>query len=229
MFLKKINLVLISIVVFLLLYTFAFDRKGFNADDGSVSDLLDSYTKIKDEIVDDGLLSQPINYNDPALNQRKVILIDELNQITIKQLMQKLIFLDAKQPGEPIDLYLDTVGGVGGLTIVNFFQTLQSPVNVYGLDWVMSGGSIILAGATGKRYTFSTSRISIHFPLNEADDDAHPEYDAITQTSVSEAAFWSLHTKLPQELISIEEERYLYLTPQQALKFGLVDEILPKR
>ena len=229
MLLKKINPILISLVVFLLLYIFAFDRKRFATDDFSVADLGDVYTEIKDEIVDDGLLDPPINYNDPVLNQRKVVLVDELNQLAIKRLMKQLMFLDAQKPGEPIDLYLDTVGGVGGLTVVNFFQTLQSPVNVYGLDWVMSGGAIILAGATGRRYTFSTSRISIHFPLNEGDEAAHPDYDAIAQSTASEEAFWSLHTKLPQALISIEEERYLYLTPQQALKFGLVDEILPKQ
>ena len=188
--------------------------------------VVNSFEYLLESIYREGFAENRIDYDDPVLNERAVFITTDLDEKHAQAVMKKLSYLDNKEPGSSIDLYIDTLGGTGGEMLSNFIHSLVSPVNVYALDYCCSAGTIVLASATGSRYAFSTSRIIVHMvmPVTAPEDDE--EYGPIEQESSINEKFWTSYSSLPSRLYSVDEERFYYFTAEQALEFGLIDEII---
>jgi len=191
-----------------------------------IGSVVNSFEYLLESIYREGFAENRIDYDDPVLNSRTVFITTDLDEKHAQAVMKKLSYLDKKEPGSPIDLYIDTLGGTGGEMLANFIHSLGSPVNVYALDYCCSAGTIVLAATTGRRYAFSTSRIIVHIviPVTGPGDDE--TYNVIEQESSVNEMFWMRFSSLPPELYGVEEDRFYYFTAEQALEFGLIDEII---
>jgi ATP-dependent Clp protease protease subunit len=193
---------------------------------GRIANLVDNFEFLLESIYREGYAENEIEYDDPVLNQRMVFLTTDLDEKHAQAVMKKLSYLDLKQPGRPIDLYIDTLGGSGGEMLTNFIHSLRSPVNVYALDYCCSAGTIVLAGSTGTRYAFSTSRIIVHVRLPKAGPEDDDTYSPVAQESSINELFWQRFSKLPPEIYGVKKDRYYNFTAQQALEYGIIDEII---
>ena len=177
----------------------------------------------------EGMLHSTIDYDDPVLDQRALFLTTYLDHEQARIMMNKLAFLDSKEPGKPIDLYISSDGGRGGDTLANFLMTLDSPVNTYALDNCASAAAIVLAAGTGRRYAFPTSRIAVHLVYSNDEQVDHRDYKVSRLDRHVSVLFWKTHSRLPEELYALQEEVMLNLTAEEALAFGIVDEIVKPR
>jgi len=221
---KKLQIVLIAVTLALssAALTIAISKPY---PDG-IGRVVNSFEYLLESIYREGFAENRIDYDDPVLNGRTVFITTDLDEKHAQAVMKKLSYLDKKQPGSPIDLYIDTLGGSGGEMLSNFIHSLESPVNVYALDYCCSAGTLVLAAATGRRYAFSTSRIIVHIVMPATGPEDDETYDPIKQESSVNRLFWMSFTNLPSRLYSVEEDRFYYFTAEQALEFGLIDEII---
>lgn len=192
-------------------------------------DFGDSASDILETIFAEGYGSAKIDYNDPVFLQRQVFLLTDIDSKSGEAVMLKLKHLDSVAPGQPIDLYIDSNGGSGGYMISNFLQTLKSPVNTYALDWCCSSGAEILAAGSGRRYAFETARIAVHIVPQEDRDSDSKDYGRVKMEQVATRSFWQQFTRLPKEIVDSKENMFFNLSAQQALQYGLIDEIIPKK
>ena len=191
-----------------------------------ITSIMSSYEYILESFYREGLVKSKIDYTDPVLNQRNVFITTDLDEKQAQTAMKELLYLDTKDPGMPIDLYLDTSGGTGGPMLSTFIHTLQSPVNVYALDYCASAGAIVLTSATGRRYAFSTSRIIVHILQPEETELDDETYSTINQEYKITEIFWKTFSKLPETIYGTVEERYYNFTAEEALEYGMIDEII---
>jgi ATP-dependent Clp protease protease subunit len=188
--------------------------------------VVNSFEYLLESIYREGFAEDRIDYDDPVLNGRTVFITTDLDEKHAQAVMKKLSYLDKKQPGSPIDLYIDTSGGTGGMMLSSFIHSLGSPVNVFALDYCCSGGTLVLASATGTRYAFSTSRIIVHIVSSESYPEDDETYNPEAQERSINKLFWERFTDLPPEIYDIVKDRYYNFTAEQALEFGLIDEII---
>ncbi len=177
-------------------------------------------------VYQEGFSDIHIDYDDPVLNERKVFITTDLDEKHAQGVMKKLLYLDKMGPGNPIDLYIDTSGGTGGMMLSSFIHSLGSPVNVYALDYCCSAGTLVLASATGTRYAFSTSRVIVHILPSKSFSVDDETYNPETQDRTINALFWERFSSLPPEIYDIGKDRYYNFTADQALEFDIIDEII---
>jgi ATP-dependent Clp protease protease subunit len=176
-----------------------------------------------------GYANIPVDYADPVLNQRKVFLTTDLDEMQANALIAKLTYLDAKAPGTPIDLFIYSNGGYGGYLVGDYLHRLSSPVNTWCLDNCCSAGAILLASGTGKRRASPSACISVHIVMRETDPSdktENPGHKAKDQDLNQLRRFWSAHSSLPPEIYGVDHEQFFYFTADEALKYGIIDEIV---
>ena len=181
------------------------------------------------EVIQEEDFTQPqIDFKDPVLNQRKIFIASDLDDKTAEEVMLKLSYLDGLSSTTPIHLYIQTSGGRGGDVLAAFIQTISSPVNTYALDWCQSAGVIVLASGTGRRYAMSNARINLHI-IGEDYDAAYsdPQYVYGKQYYYTGRQFWQSVSNLPESIYAASEDIFFYFNAEQALKYGIIDEILP--
>lgn len=166
-----------------------------------------------------------LDYTDPVLNHRQILLIGEIDEDMAHDTIQKLLYLDNKGQ-EPIDLFLQTPGGElkSAFAIEQVIKLLRSKVNTYALSECSSGGAFLLAAGTGQRAAFSDALIIVHGMVVKGKP---PEkMKNILQDYYT--AFWKRRTHLPAGWLPIPPGKLIFLTAQEALKYGLVDKIIEK-
>ncbi|MGE3309559.1 MAG: ClpP family protease [Limisphaerales bacterium] len=168
----------------------------------------------------------PIDLADPVLNQRRIFVTGNITEASAADTIRQLLHLDA-QNQEPISLYLMTPGGdlKAVLAVVNTLRMLHSKVDTYALGECNSGGAVLLAAGTGKRYAFPDSTIVIHGM--EMDRKPPARYVELTQEAYT--AFWRQHARLPESWLPIPLGELFFLTAREALDYGVVDQIIPLR
>jgi ATP-dependent Clp protease protease subunit len=221
---------LVLIIFFISLIAFlgiAFNEAMEDENNDGYSDYFYYLADALEESYAKGFLKEKIDYDDPVLNLRKIFLVTDFDEKQAEELISKLAYLDNKDPGVPIDIYIETSGGSGAGPVTLFIQTMKSPVNTYAFDWCNSAGACLLVSGTGTRYAFKNSRISIHaLGLDEEDERDDEEYSYNEQFEYSEKQFWSNLTKVPSEIYGVKDDTYFYLSSEEALNLGLIDEIL---
>jgi ATP-dependent Clp protease protease subunit len=153
---------------------------------------------------------------------------DNVANLTVAQ----LLFLQSEDATKDINLYINSPGGViyAGLAIYDTMQWLKPDVSTVCVGMAMSMGAVLLAaGAAGKRFCLPNSTVLIHQPLGGAEGQAADiEITAreILRLRRSIYDILARHTGQTMERIQQDADRNYFLTAQQAVEYGLVDEVL---
>ncbi len=156
---------------------------------------------------------------------------DTIASLTIAQ----LLFLEAEDPEKDIYLYLNTPGGwvTSGLAIYDTMQYIKPDVVTTCIGQAASMGAILLAaGAKGKRFALPNARIMIHQPLGGVEGQATDiDIHAREILNIRDRLNHILAEKTGQPLEKVEQDsdRNFFMSAQQALEYGILDEILAKR
>jgi len=169
------------------------------------------------------------------LKERIIFLGGAVNDEVANLIIAQLLFLEAEDPNRDITLYINSPGGVvtAGLAIYDTVQYIKADVSTLCLGQAASMGALLLAaGAPGKRYTLPNSRILIHQPMGgfqgqATDIDIHAKEILQLRQRLNEIL--SKHTGQPLEKIQADTERDYFMGGQDALEYGIVDEIIEKR
>lgn len=168
------------------------------------------------------------------LEERKVFLWGEINDESAKDVTEKLIYLELKEPGKPISFYINTPGGsiTAGMAIYDTMQLIKSPISVIVTGLAASMGSILLSGARkGLRYLYPHARVLIHQPLIMGQIEASA-VDIHIQAQEMEKSRSELNQILANasgqtiEKITHDTDRDFYLNAKEAIEYGLADEII---
>ena len=147
----------------------------------------------------------------------------------------QLLYLESDNPSKDISFYINSPGGVvsSGLAIYDTMQYIRSPVSTVCIGMAASMGSLLLtAGAKGKRYALPNARIMVHQPSGGAQGQATDiEIQAREILTLRKRLneIYVHHTGQSIEAIERKLERDSYLSAQEAMEFGLVDEVVANR
>ena len=150
-------------------------------------------------------------------------------------LCAQLLFLESENPNKDISFYINSPGGVvsAGLAIYDTMQYIRSPVSTVCIGQAASMGSLLLAaGAKGKRYALPNARVMVHQPSGGAQGQATDiEIQAREILTLRKRLneIYVHHTGQPIEAIESKLERDSYMSAQEALEFGIVDEVVLNR
>jgi ATP-dependent Clp protease protease subunit len=153
-----------------------------------------------------------------------------------KKFLEKLLYLEAVDPGKDITFYINSPGGsiTAGMAVYDTMQLISSPITVIVTGMAASMGSILLSGAPkGRRFLYPHSRVLIHQPLISGRFTG-PATDINIQAQEMEKIRAELNQILatasgqPIERIDRDTDRDFYLTAQEAIDYGLADKIIDK-
>jgi len=153
---------------------------------------------------------------------------DNLANIIIAQ----LLFLDAEDPERDIYMYINSPGGVvyAGMAIYDTMQHLRAPVSTFCVGMCASMAAVLLtAGEKGKRNALPNSRILIHQPSGGSQGTAADVEIAareILHLREQLNQILSNHTGQPVERIAVDVDRDRFMSPKEALEYGLIDRVL---
>ena len=169
------------------------------------------------------------------LNDRIVVLSEEVNDVTASLVVAQLLFLEGQDAEKDISLYINSPGGSvsAGFAIFDTMQYIKCDVSTICMGMAASMGAFLLAaGAKGKRYALPNSEIRIHQPLGGAQGQATDikiVSDHIIRIRDKINRILADETGKPIEVIERDTDRDNYMTAEEACAYGLVDKVLYKR
>ena len=169
------------------------------------------------------------------LNDRIIVLSDEVNDATASLVVAQMLFLEGQDPEKDISLYINSPGGsvTAGMAIYDTMQYIKCDVSTICMGMAASMGAFLLSsGAKGKRFALPNSEIMIHQPLGGARGQATEikiVADHILKTREKLNRILAENTGKSIEQIALDTERDNYLSAQEAMDYGLVDKVLYKR
>ena len=169
------------------------------------------------------------------LNDRIVMLTEEVNDTTSSLVVAQLLYLEGQDPAKDISLYINSPGGsvTAGMAIYDTMQYIKCDVSTICMGMAASMGAFLLtAGAKGKRFALPNSDIMIHQPSGGAQGQAtdimiHADHIIATKKRLNQIL--SERTGQPLETIMKDTERDNFMTAQDALAYGLIDKVIDKR
>ena len=169
------------------------------------------------------------------LNDRIVMLTDEINDVTSSLVVAQLLYLEGQDPAKDISLYINSPGGsvTAGLAIYDTMQYVKCDVSTICMGMAASMGAFLLAaGAKGKRYALPNSDIMIHQPSGGTQGQATDikiQADHMLAIKKRLNEILAERTGQPLEVIARDTERDNFMTAEEAVGYGLIDKILEKR
>ncbi len=170
------------------------------------------------------------------LNDRIVMLTEEVNNVTAGLVVAQLLFLEGQDPEKDICLYINSPGGsiTDGMAIYDTMNYIKCDVSTICMGMAASMGSFLLAaGAKGKRLALPNSEIMIHQPIGGTGrvqaSDMEIAAKHILKTKQKMNKIYSEMTGKPIEVIAEDTDRDNWMTAQEALEYGLIDKVLDKR
>ncbi len=169
------------------------------------------------------------------LNDRIVILNDEVNSATASVVVAQLLYLESQDPTKDISLYINSPGGsvTDGFAIYDTMNYIKCDVSTICMGMAASMGAFLLSsGAKGKRIALPNSTIMIHQPLGgykgqATDMEIHTKYMLDTKARLNQIL--SQNTGKPLDIIKNDTERDNFMTAQQAMEYGLIDKVIDRR
>ncbi len=169
------------------------------------------------------------------LKERVVFMVGPVEDYMANVIVAQLLFLESENPDKDIHLYINSPGGSvsAGLAIYDTMQFIKPDVSTLCIGQAASMGALLLtAGAKGKRFALPHSRVMIHQPLGgfsgqASDIDIHAQEILKVRDSLNQI----LKTHTGQSLKSIEKDtdRDNFMSAEESVKYGLIDEVLAKR
>ena len=169
------------------------------------------------------------------LNDRIIMLTEEVNNVTASLIVAQLLYLEGQDSSKDISLYINSPGGsvTDGMAIYDTMQYIKCDVSTICMGMAASMGAFLLAAGTkGKRYALPNSDIMIHQPSGGAQGQATDimiHADHIIQTKKKLNTILAANTGQPIDIIARDTERDNFMTPQQALEYGLIDKVITQR
>ncbi len=169
------------------------------------------------------------------LNDRIIMLNEEVNSATASLVVAQLLFLEGQDPNKDISLYINSPGGsvTDGMAIYDTMQYIKCDVSTICMGMAASMGAFLLAAGTkGKRYALPNADIMIHQPSGGAqgqatDIEIHTKHILHTKQKLNEIL--AMNTGQPLDVIKQDTERDNFMTAQQALEYGLIDKVIEHR
>ena len=169
------------------------------------------------------------------LNDRIIMLSEEVNDTTASLIVAQLLYLEAQDPDKDIQFYINSPGGVitSGLAIYDTMQYIKCDVSTICIGMAASMGAFLLsAGAKGKRMALPNAEIMIHQPSGGAQGqatDIQIQAQRIQSMKQKLNAILAANTGKPIEQIAVDTERDHFLTAQEALAYGIIDKVIDYR
>ena len=169
------------------------------------------------------------------LKDRIIFLGHGLNDEYANIIIAQLLFLESEDPDKDIFIYINSPGGYvsSGLAIYDTMQYIKPNIRTVCVGQASNIASLILAsGATGKRSALPNARILMHQPLGGASgqaSDIEIQANEIIRVRDLLNSLYVKHTKQKHSFIEQETDRDFYMTAAQALKFGLIDNVIEDR
>ena len=169
------------------------------------------------------------------LNDRIIMLSDEVNDATASLVVAQLLYLEGQDPDKDIHLYINSPGGSisAGMAIYDTMQFIKCDVSTICIGMAASMGSFLLAaGAKGKRLALPNSEIMIHQPLGGAKGQAsdikiQAEHILFIRNRMN--TLLAQMTGQPLKTIEKDTDRDNWMTAEDAVKYGLIDKVIEKR
>ena len=169
------------------------------------------------------------------LKDRIIFLGEEVNETTASLVVAQLLFLESEDPGKDIHLYINSPGGMvtAGLAIYDTMQYNKCDVSTICIGMAASMGAFLLAGgAKGKRLALPNAEIMIHQPSGGAKGQATEIQIAaenILKTKKKLNEILAANTGKPYDVIAADTERDHYMSAQEAMEYGLIDNVITSR
>ena len=169
------------------------------------------------------------------LNDRIVMLCDEVNDATASLVVAQLLYLEGQDPEKDIQLYINSPGGsiTAGMAIYDTMNYIKCDVSTICIGMAASMGAFLLcAGQKGKRFALPNSEIMIHQPLGNTQGQAsdlkiHTDWILRIRDKINH--IMAEATGQPLEKIERDTERDNFMTAQAAAEYGLVDKVIVSR
>ncbi len=166
------------------------------------------------------------------LKERIVFMGMGINDQVANLIVAQLLFLDREDPDRQIQMYINSPGGVvySGMAIYDTMQQISAPVSTVAVGITASFGTVLLtAGASGLRYALPNATIHMHQPLGGAQGQASDIVIAANEIMRLKKRLNSIfveHTGQDVEKIEADLDRDIYLSAQEAVEYGLIDDVL---
>ncbi len=166
----------------------------------------------------------------------RIIFVDgEITDVTADLVVAQILFLESQNPDKDISMYINSPGGsvTAGLAIYDTMQYVKSDIQTICLGQAASMGAILLAGGTKKkRFALPSSRIMIHQPWGGAQGQAADiaiQAKEIIRLKKLTIDYFAFHTGKKPAKVAEDMERDFYMSAQEALEYGIVDNIMSSR
>ena len=166
------------------------------------------------------------------LKERIVFLGTPINDQIANVIVAQLLYLNSQNPDREIQLFISSPGGLiySGLAILDTMEAISAPISTFAVGITMNISTVILsAGAKGRRYVLPNATVHIHQPLGgsrgQAIDMEIQAKELLRQRALLNEIL-SKHTGQTLERISRDTDRNFYMTAEQAVEYGIVDEVL---
>jgi ATP-dependent Clp protease protease subunit len=169
------------------------------------------------------------------LKERVVFVVGGIDDHMANLVVAQLLFLESDNPDKDIQLYINSPGGVitAGMSIYDTIQFIKPDVTTLCVGQAASMGAVLLsAGAAGKRYCLPHSRVMMHQPLGgyqgqAADIEIHAREILNARERLNEIL--AEHTGQPLEKIARDTDRDYFMSAEEAVEYGVVDQVLTTR
>ncbi len=170
------------------------------------------------------------------LNDRIVMLSDQVNDVTASLIIAQLLYLEGQDPEKDINLYINSPGGSisSGFAIYDTMQYIKCDVSTICIGMAASMGSFLLAaGAKGKRFALPNSEIMIHQPIlsglqgQASDIKIHADHVIRTRSRLNK--IYAQVTGQSEQQIEADCDRDNYMLAEEAKAYGIIDEVIEKR
>lgn len=169
------------------------------------------------------------------LKERVIFLVGPVDDMTANVVVAQLLFLEAENPDKDISLYINSPGGsvTAGMAIYDTMQFIKPDVSTLCIGQAASMGALLLsAGANDKRFCLPNSRVMIHQPLGgfqgqASDIEIHAKEILYLKDKLNRIL--SSHTGQKVENVAKDTDRDNFMSADDAVKYGLVDQVISKR
>ena len=169
------------------------------------------------------------------LEDRIIFLTGEINDAVATTIVAQLLYLEGKDAGKDICLYINSPGGSvsAGMAIFDTMNYIKCDVSTICIGMAASMGAFLLSsGAKGKRFSLPNSKIMIHQPLGGAQGQASDiaiVAEEILKTKKKLNKILAENSGQPLDKVEIDTDRDYYMTADEALEYGLIDRIFTNR
>lgn len=190
--------------------------------------------KVSPELSMEKMMMGAMMFDKKFIEQRKIFLWGEVHDKSARDITNRLLYLEAVDPGKEITFYLNSPGGVitSGMVIYDTMQMISSPVSTVCMGMAASMGSILLSGGKkGKRYIFPHGEVMIHQPSGGGQGtSADLEIMALQIQKAKEIGARILAENCGQTYEKVMEDfdRDYWMDAEQSKKYGIVDSIIHK-